>query len=161
MWTTVIAVLGTLAGGALASLSQWTDRRAERQRAHRQLVADRVAELLDAVLVYRERHWLLIAALRDGQTETASDRAARYAARSEVTRARGRLILATQDPALRAAAEEAAWSAIELSGIETGPATERRFSEAAEAALAAGRERSRDAHTALLDLGAAYAHNAR
>ena len=149
MWSTLIAVIGTLAGVALASAAQmWTERRSRRdEQRHR--IADAVEQLLAAVLAYRERYWLLVADLRDGTTETREERAARYQARTAVTLARDRLALATSDEALIAAAEEAAWSAIELSDIPLGTASSHRFADDVEAALSAGRERSRDAHTAL------------
>lgn len=77
MWSTIIAVLGTLAGAALASLTQhWTDHRA-RAEQHRQDVAAAVRQLLAAVLAYRELYWLMIAAVRAGEPETSETRAAR------------------------------------------------------------------------------------
>ncbi|GGZ28368.1 hypothetical protein GCM10010387_22270 [Streptomyces inusitatus] len=149
MWSTLIAVIGTLAGVALASATQvWTERRTAR-REQRQQVAAATAQLLDAVIGYRELFWLRIAALRAGEPEEREERAAFYRARSEITRARDRLALATADPALIDASEAAAWSAIELSDIQLGTLVDGRFANAVEAALDAGRERSRDAHTAL------------
>ncbi|MFE0132414.1 hypothetical protein ACFWY6_12705 [Streptomyces sp. NPDC059037] len=151
MWSTLIAVLGTLAGTALASLTvHWTDRRA-RAAEHRQRVSDAASDLLAAALAFRELYWIQIADLRDGEPLTREGRADAMRARSAVTKAFDRLALATTDPALTDAAVEAAWSAIDLSDIPLGPVREQRFSEDVEAALAAGRERSRDAHTALRD----------
>lgn len=158
MWATVIAVLGTLAGTGLASVTQHLmGRRTERQQ-HRQEVTAVVADLMGAILTYRERHWLLIAALREGAAETAGDRALRYAARSAVTRAIDRLALTTNDRGLLTTGSAAAWSAITLSDITVGEATGGRFSEETETALDAGRERSRDAHTAFRETAATYIH---
>ncbi|GGV42585.1 hypothetical protein [Streptomyces spectabilis] len=151
MWSTLIAVLGTLAGAASASLTaHWTDRRA-RAEEHRQRVLDATAQLLAAALAYRELFWLHIAALRDGEPQTREARADLYRARSVVTQAFDRLALTTADPALTEIAVEVAWSAIDLGDIELGAVTDGRFSDNVEATLTAGQERSRDAHTALRD----------
>ncbi|MFD3907851.1 hypothetical protein ACFXOL_10920 [Streptomyces californicus] len=150
MWDSLIAVVGTLAGVALASTTQFlTDRRSRAAERH-QRVVDTTDQLLGAILQYRELFWLMVADLREGRPEAREDRAARFRARSEITRARDRLALITADPALHAAAKEAAWSAIDLSDIPTGPPdADGRFGADAEAALDAGRERSREAHTSL------------
>ncbi|MEU1018005.1 MULTISPECIES: hypothetical protein [unclassified Streptomyces] len=151
MWSTLIAVLGTLAGAALASLTaHWTDRRA-RAAEHRQQVLDATAQLLAASLAYREQYWLQIADLRDGELPGREGRAELYRARSAVTHAFDRLALTTTDPELTSIAVEAAWSAIDLADIRLGEVRDGCFAEEVEAALAAGRERSRDAHTALRD----------
>ncbi|MFJ4633768.1 hypothetical protein [Streptomyces sp. NPDC088847] len=108
-------MLGTLAGAALVIVSQhWTDRRA-RAEAHRQEVKEATGQLLEAVLTYRELYWLWLAGVREGQHEASADRAARYRAHSAITNARDRLALATTHQTLIAAAEEATWSAVELS----------------------------------------------
>ncbi|WKK27827.1 hypothetical protein QZH56_36870 (plasmid) [Streptomyces olivoreticuli] len=160
MWGNVVAVVGTLAGVLLASMTQrWTDRRA-RSVQHRQTVADRVGDLLGAVLEYRELFWLQVDTLRDGEGDPV-DRATLYRARSAVTRARDRLALTTADPALVAASEAAAWSALELSDIVVGTPQDGRFDRAAEIALSAGRDRSRDAHTALRKAGMAFVGRSR
>ncbi|MEU3600869.1 hypothetical protein ABZ714_19420 [Streptomyces sp. NPDC006798] len=157
MWTTLIAVIGTLSGVALASTTQiWADRRA-RTHQHRQDVAAAAAALLDAVLSYREIYWLRVDSIRGGEADPV-DRAAVYRARSEVTRARDRLALATADPALIAAAEEAAWSAIDLSDVRLGAPSSGRFAAEVEEALDRGRERTRDAHTALRVAVTEYVH---
>jgi hypothetical protein len=151
MWSTVIAVFGTLAGAALAGLTaHWTDRRA-RAAEHDQRVRDTAAQLLAASLAYRELFWLQLADLRNGEPPSREGRAAVYRARSEVTQAFDRLVLTASDPHLVDAALEAAWSAIDLSDIVLGEVHDQRFGEEVEAALAAGRTRSRDAHTALRD----------
>ncbi|QEV16281.1 hypothetical protein [Streptomyces alboniger] len=151
MWSTLIAVLGTLGGAALAGLSaHWTDRRA-RAAEHRQRVQEATAQLLAAALAFRELYWLQIADLRDGEFRTRERRAEMYRARSAVTQAFDRLALTTTDPHLVDIAVETAWSAIDLSDIPLGEVHDQHFSDEVEAALAAGRERSRDAHTALRD----------
>ncbi|MEV5348914.1 hypothetical protein [Streptomyces achromogenes] len=161
MWDSLVAVLGTLAGVALASGTQVRVDQRARDAQQRQRVAEAVDQLLGALLRYREHYWLLVADIRDGAEETRDARAARYRARSEITQARDRLAVATADPVLTAAAEAAAWSAIDLSDIALGPVTDGRFSEAVEAQLAAGRERSRDAHTVLREAVTAYIHRTR
>ncbi|MGV9456430.1 hypothetical protein [Streptomyces sp. NPDC003635] len=159
MWDALIAVVGTLAGVALASSTQFlTDRRNRAEQQH-QRVVDTADQLLAAVLQYRELFWLLIADLREGQAGTREDRAALFRARSEITRARDRLAILTADPELHAAAMAAAWSAIDLSDIEPGSADDYgRFDADVEAALSAGRERSQDAHTALRRAVTTYIH---
>lgn len=158
MWGTVIAVLGTLAGVALASATQvLTDRRA-RNEQQRQQVAVAIEQLLSAILTYRELHWLLIEDIRAGEQDNRETRAARYRARSEVTRASDRLALVTDHTPLITTASTAAWSAIELSYVDIGQATNGRFADDVEAALAVGRERTREAHTALRQAAADYIH---
>ncbi|GGV13685.1 hypothetical protein [Streptomyces spectabilis] len=160
MWPTLIAVLGTLAGAALASLTaHWTDRSA-RAAEHRQRVLDATGQLLAAVLAYREVYWFQIANLRNGVPRTSEDVAALFRARTVTTNAFDRLALTAADSALLAVAAEAAWSAIELADIELSAVTGGQFSTTVEAALAAGRERSRDAHTALREAGVRYIHGA-
>ncbi|WP_031129710.1 hypothetical protein [Streptomyces aureocirculatus] len=158
MWGTVIAVLGTLGGVALAGATQvLTERRARREQ-QRQLIADAVQQLLGAVMTYREAHWLLIADIREGEQDNRETRTARYRARSEITRAFDRLSLVTADPQLVQAASAALWAAVELSHIDVGQAAEGRFAEHVETALAAGRERTREAHNALRAAATAHVH---
>lgn len=157
MWPTLIAVIGTLSGVALASTTQlWADRRT-RTHQHRQDVAAAAAALLDAVLAYREIYWLRVDSIRAGQSDPV-ERAAFYSARSEVTRARDRLALATADPALVAAAEAAAWAAIDLSDIRLGDPADGRFAADVEDALDRGRDQAREAHTALRVAVTEYVH---
>lgn len=158
MWDTLIGAGTALAGVALASSTQLLADRRARAEQHRRQVAGLVGALLKAVLAYRELYWLRIAAIRNGEPDNAPDCAARYRARSVVTETKDDLALAANDAELLAVAETAAWSAIELSDIELGPVTEGRFSEAVETELAAGRERTRNAHSALRLVGAAYVH---
>lgn len=159
MWSNVIAVVGTLAGAALVMVSQYWTSQQTRAEEHRREVKEAAHQMLVAVLTYRELYWLWIAGVRAGQPEASADRAARYRARSAVTNARDLIALATTDSALIAAAEEATWAAVELADVDTGPADQDgRFAEDIEAALSAGRERARAAHTALRRAGAAYVH---
>ncbi|MFD5322032.1 hypothetical protein [Streptomyces sp. NPDC127098] len=156
MWASIVAVLGTLAGTVLGVLSQQLlDRRARAER-HRDELADKVRQLLKAIVLYRELHWLLVADIRDGRAETREDRAARYRARSEVTDARDALALVTTDLDLIERAEAAAWAAIDLSDIELGPVTEGRFAADVEAALTGARERTRATHNALVRAARTY-----
>ncbi|MDN3262866.1 hypothetical protein QWJ26_24280 [Streptomyces sp. CSDS2] len=158
MWDTFIGAGAALAGVGLASSTQLLADRRARAEQHRRQVAALVGALLKAVLAYRELYWLRVAAMRSAEPETAPDRAALYRARSAVTEAKDDLALVTDDATLIDAAETAVWSAIELSDIALGPVTEGRFSEAVETELAAGRERTRDTHTALRRAGAEYVH---
>jgi hypothetical protein len=161
MWSTLVAVLGTLAGVALASATQvWADRRV-RAEQERQRIVDAVDNLLAAVITYRELFWLLVADLRDGVPEGREARAARYRARSEITRARDRLVLLVNDHALHTAAQEATRSAIELSDIILGPVVDGRFAELVEEALAVGRERTRISHTRLRAVATTHIHPAQ
>ncbi|MGW3958022.1 hypothetical protein ACWEKM_45845 [Streptomyces sp. NPDC004752] len=156
VWSNVITGLAALGGVAVASLTQhWTDRRARRER-HKERVGDLSGEFIDAVLHYRETYWLSVAGLRHGETEPGDVRADRYRARSAVTKARGRLRLVTSHPGLLAAADAAAWSAIELADIPLGPVVDGVFTADVEAALTAGRERTRTTHTAFENVAAAY-----
>ncbi|MET8586413.1 hypothetical protein ABZX39_36925 [Streptomyces collinus] len=157
MWSSIVAVLGTLAGAALAGYAQRaTDQRA-RDAAHRQEVTRAVADLLEAVVRHREVHWLTVAARRAGDAETTEERSALASTRSAATVARDRLgLLVLSDPALLGAAETAWRTAIELPDIVLGPVVDGRFQPDVETALETDRERSRSAHTALRIAGAAY-----
>ncbi|MFI6288927.1 hypothetical protein ACIBCM_29985 [Streptomyces sp. NPDC051018] len=160
MWSTLIAVLGTLAGVALASATQLLTARRDRDRQHHQDVVDAADALLAAVLSYRELYWLRTDSIRAGEPDP-TDRAAVYAARSAVTRARDRLALVTDEAALVDASQDAAWSAIDLSEIHLGSPVDGRFAPEVEAQLDAGREISRDAHTDLREAVTAYVHRRR
>lgn len=157
MWDSIVAVAGTLAGGMLAvATQQLTDRRT-RAEAHRIEVSGLIADLLAAVLGYRELYWLRVDSLRAGEPDPVQ-RAAIYRARSAVTQARDRLALSSAAPSLLEAAREAVRSALELSDITLGEPVAHAFATEVEAALAAGRDRSRDAHTVLRRAGTAYAN---
>lgn len=159
MWSTIVAVLGTLAGAALAGYAQRSGDRRAREHAHRQEVARAVAELLEAVVRHREVHWLAVESRRTGAAETGEERTARATTRSAATIARDRVgLLVVSDPALLGAAETAWRTAVELPDIVLGPATDGRFAPEVETALEAARDRCRNAHTALRIAGAVYVH---
>ncbi|MFI0193055.1 hypothetical protein ACH4PW_36750 [Streptomyces sp. NPDC017082] len=159
MWSSVVAVLGTLAGAALAGYAQRSGDRQAQEHAHRQQVARAVAELLEAIVRHREVHWLAVESRRTGAAETGEERAARATTRSAATVARDRVgLLVDSDPALLGATETVWRAAVELHDIVLGPATDGRFSPEVEAALEAARNRCRDAHNALRIAGSAYVH---
>ncbi|WP_381562693.1 hypothetical protein [Streptomyces eurythermus] len=159
MWSTIVAVLGTLAGAALAGYVQRSGDRRAREHAHRQEVTRAVAELLEAIVRHREVHWLAVASRRAGAGESEEERTARATTRSAATVARDRVgLLVVSDPALLGAAETAWRTAVDLHDIDLGPATDSRFPPEVEAALEAARDRCRDAHTALRIAGSAYVH---
>ncbi|MFE3387343.1 hypothetical protein [Streptomyces anulatus] len=151
MWESAIAVIGTLAGGLLVTVTQQvTDRRQQREQ-HRERVADLTGQLLSAALRYRQLYWLRVDALRAGEPDPVV-RADFYQARSDVTEARDRLALVVTDEALL----RAAWSALDLSEIDPGTPQDGRYAPAIEAQLDAARERSRDAHTELRQAATGY-----
>ncbi|MFJ1597876.1 hypothetical protein [Streptomyces sp. NPDC088261] len=156
MWDTLIAVLGTLAGGALVAYPQRAADRAARTERHQQEVTGALIALLKAVLKYRESYWLMVASLRDGTGETSDQRADRFRLRTEITLARDLLALVAPGSTLVDLGEKAAWAAIDLSDIPLGAVNNGTFNPATEAALTAGREQSRDTHTALRQAGSAY-----
>lgn len=157
MWSTIVAVLGTLAGAALAGYAQRSGDRQAREHADRQKVKDAVADLLEAVVHHREVHWLFVESRRAGEAETAEERAARATTRSAATVARDRVgLLADSEPALLGVIETAWRTAVELPNIVLGPVTNGRFAPEVETALEVAREECRAAHTALRIAGSAY-----
>lgn len=155
MWDSAIAVIGTLAGGLLVTVTQQvTDRRQQREQ-HRERVADLTGQLLSAVLRYRQLYWLRVDALRAGEPDPVV-RADFYQARPDVTEARDRLALVVTDEALLRAAGRAAWSALDLSEIDPGLPQGGRYAPEIEAQLDVARERSREAHTALRQAATGY-----
>ncbi|ANW18100.1 hypothetical protein [Streptomyces clavuligerus] len=156
MLTALIAVLGTLAGGALATYTQRATDRAARIERHQQQVTDALIGLLDAVLRYREHHWLIVAQRRNGRPETPEQAEQRWRLRTSVTITRDRLALIAHGTPLVDLGEAAAWAAIELSDIPLGGACDGLFAPDVETELETGRDRSRDAHTALRQAGSAY-----
>ncbi|MFM9446904.1 hypothetical protein [Streptomyces acidiscabies] len=159
MWSTLIAVLGTLAGAALATLAQRATDRAARTERHQQEVTAAVAGLLEAVLRYREYYWLMVTRVRAGDSETGEQLAERFRLRTEITIARDRLALTARGTLLVDLGEKAAWAAIDLNDIPLGSVRDGRFTPDTETALAAGREHSRDTHTALRDAASTYLLN--
>ncbi|MEU2559403.1 hypothetical protein ABZ626_08725 [Streptomyces longispororuber] len=147
MTSTLIAVLGTLAGAVVAGLMQHlTASRAARSASaeqQRMALAAAITALLAAVVRHREQQYLKIVARRDGREDDVEARRARYAARSAVTSAMDALHLTTQDPELLAAAQEAVDAAFAIGDV---PAAE----------LDAAGLRARKAHTALRLAGARH-----
>ncbi|MER7936148.1 hypothetical protein AB0N99_08980 [Streptomyces sp. NPDC093272] len=157
MWSTIVAVLGTLAGVALAGHAQRSSDRQARLHAHRQEVTRAVAELLEAVVRHREVHWLFVESRRAGDAETAEERAARATTRSAATVARDRVgLLVDAEPVLVGAIETAWRAAMDLPDIVLGPVSGGRFAPEVEEALEAARARCRSSHTALRIAGSAY-----
>ncbi|BAG17743.1 MULTISPECIES: hypothetical protein [Streptomyces] len=155
MWESAIAVIGTLAGGLLVTITQQvTDRRQQREH-HRERVADLTGQLLSAALRYRQLYWLRVDALRAGEPDPVA-RADFYQARSDVTEARDRLALTVTDETLLRASGRAAWSALDLSDIDPGLPEGGRYAPEIEARLDEARERSREAHTALRQAATGY-----
>lgn len=147
MTTTLIAVLGTLAGTVVAGLMQHlttarTARNATDER-RRQALAEAVPALLAAIVRHREHQWLKVAARRDEQPDTAEARQARYAARSAVTSAMDTLHMVTRVGGLLATAQEAVDAAMALG-------------DAGADELDAAGLRARQAHTALRETGARH-----
>jgi hypothetical protein len=156
MGSAILAVLGTLAGAALATFTQRATERAARTERREQAVTTALLALLEAALRYREHHWLTVAHQRNGHTETPENLAERYRLRTDVTVARDRLALVARDTPLVALGEKAAWAALELSDIPLGTAHDGHFDDATEAALTTARDHSRDTHTALRNAGSDY-----
>ncbi|MFW6695258.1 pRL2-23 [Streptomyces sp. MAR4 CNX-425] len=152
MTTTLIAVLGTLAGAVVAGLMQHlTTARAARNATaerRRQALAEAVPALLAAIVTHREHQWLKVAARRELQPDTAEARQARYAARSAVTSAMDTLYMATTDRELLAMAQAAVDAAMAIGDV---PDDERD-----EAGL-----RARQAHTALRETAAKALYGTR
>lgn len=147
MFTTLVAVLGTLAGTVVTGLMQHltTSRTAQRAAAeqHRAALATAVPALLAALVRHREQQYLKIVARRNAAADTAATRQARYAARSAVTSAMDTLHMTTQDTALLAVAQEAVNAAMALG-------------DAPDAEVDAAGLRARMAHTALRIAGALH-----
>ncbi|MFJ1644937.1 protein kilB [Streptomyces sp. NPDC088258] len=147
MTTTLIAVLGTLAGTIVAGLMQHltTSRtaRAAADERRRQALAQAIPALLAAVVQHREQQYLKVMARREGAGDTAEARRLRYAARSAVTSAMDTLHMATQDAVLLRVAQEAVDAAMAIGDV---PAAE----------LDAAGVRAREAHTALRTTGSAH-----
>ncbi|MFT2018144.1 hypothetical protein ACMA1D_20225 [Streptomyces sp. 796.1] len=155
MWTTLIAVVGTLAGAGLGTLAQRSAERDARTERHHQQVIQALTSLLEAILRFRENYWLGIARLR-ANLQAPSDPETEYRLRSNITIARDHLALVAHGTALPALGEAAAWAAITLSEIPLSTPVDGRFDPATETALATARDHSRDTHTALREAGSTY-----
>lgn len=142
MGTAIVAVAGTLLGGLLQFLV--SDGRARKER-RRQVLADAVRAVLDGAVRLRNKQYLKIAARRpDDGGDSPEARRERYDARSDLTSAIDAIYLATDNPELLAAAQEAFDSAIALGDAATDDTVE-------QVGL-----RARKAHTALRLAGARH-----
>ncbi|MFF3376211.1 hypothetical protein ACFYXF_25060 [Streptomyces sp. NPDC002680] len=149
MISTLIAVLGTLAGavvvGFMQHLTATRTARTATAEQRRKALSDAIPALLTALVRHREQQYLKIVARRDGQADTTEARQARYAARSAVTGAMDTLHMATQHGELLALAQEAVDAAFALGDVP-------------DAAVDAAGLRARKAHTALRTGGARHLH---
>ncbi|MEU0630632.1 hypothetical protein [Streptomyces sp. NPDC005989] len=101
MATAIIAVLGTLLGALAAGAMQHLITLSARRDRDRQALAAAVAGLLGAATDHRRHQYLKHASRRVGGTPEAPEtRAARWEAKSAMTKALTALKLATDDPAL-------------------------------------------------------------
>ncbi|MFC7937847.1 hypothetical protein ACFU2J_16660 [Streptomyces sp. NPDC057387] len=100
MATAIIAVLGTLLGALTAGAMQHLTVVAARRDRDRQALADAAAGLLGAATDHRRHQYLKHVMRRKGEEETPEIRAARYEARSGMTKALTQLTLTTDDAAL-------------------------------------------------------------
>ncbi|MFF7949279.1 protein kilB [Streptomyces griseorubiginosus] len=145
MVTTLIAVLGTLAGtlvaGFMQHLTSTRTARAATIERRRAALAEAIPALLAAVVRHREQQYLKIEARKEGLSDTPETRQARYAARSAVTSAMDTLHVVTRDAALLAVAQEAVDAAFAVG-------------DAAPGDLPAAGLRARKAHTALREAAA-------
>ncbi|WP_405728909.1 pRL2-23 [Streptomyces sp. NBC_01537] len=150
MLTTLIAVLGTLAGafaaGWMRHLTTTRTTEAVRAERRRQALVEAFPALLGALVDHRRHQYLKHVARREGQGDTAAARAARYEARSGVTKAMAAVQMATRDADLLHLAREAVNATFAL-----GEASEDTLSEAGDLA--------RRTHNALQDAAAAYVYD--
>ncbi|MEV2197115.1 hypothetical protein AB0I02_39990 [Streptomyces phaeochromogenes] len=100
MTTAIVAVIGTLLGAVTAGVMQHLTTVAARRDRDRQALAAAVAALLGAATDHRRHQYLKHVMRRQGHEETMEIRAARYEARSEMTKALTSLTLVTDDPSL-------------------------------------------------------------
>ncbi|MGW0647316.1 hypothetical protein ACWD4T_00675 [Streptomyces umbrinus] len=146
MVTTLVAVLGTLAGslvtGLLQHLTALRTQHTARTEARRQALAAAVPALLKAVVEFRQEQFLKIRSKRNGQDDTKEAVERRYTGRTRLTAAMDTLFLSTTDEELLAIAQEAA--------IAFGDVTLDEVDVA--------RDRARRAHTALRIAGARAVH---
>ncbi|MFF4364147.1 hypothetical protein [Streptomyces sp. NPDC001604] len=105
MIAAVIAVLGTLLGAVTAGVLQRFATVSARRDRDRQALAAAVAGLLGAATDHRRHQYLKHVLRRQGGEETLELRAARFEARSEMTKALTAPVIATDDPSLLALAE--------------------------------------------------------
>ncbi|GAA2083862.1 hypothetical protein GCM10009801_44590 [Streptomyces albiaxialis] len=142
VWTSLVAVAGTLLGALTTGLLQrWVSSRAEHV-ARMQRLEEAASGLADALTDYRGRlYWETRLATRSEQSDGQSDEAQResWEARSRVNYAINRLRLATRDERILRLAMEARNATF---GVQTGTcappdARERQFAFLAAVAEAA------------------------
>ncbi|WP_326729175.1 hypothetical protein [Streptomyces phaeochromogenes] len=100
MTTAIVAVIGTLLGAVTAGVMQHLTTVAARRDRDRQALAAAVAALLGAATDHRRHQYLKHVMRRQSHEETMEIRAARYEARSEMTKALTSLTLVTDDASL-------------------------------------------------------------
>lgn len=137
VWTSVVAVAGTLLGALVTGLLQhWTSTRAERV-ARMDRMREAAAGLADALTDYRERlYWetrLATLPERTGEEKEAAVRES-WAARSRVNHATNRLRVTTRDHHVLELATQARNATF---GIQTGTSTPQEARERQQAMLAA------------------------
>lgn len=96
----IIAVLGTLLGALTAGAMQHLTTVSARRDRDLQVLAAAVAGLLAAATDHRRHQYLKHVLRRMGESESLEFRAARYEARSGMTKAQTALMLATDDAEL-------------------------------------------------------------
>ncbi|WP_344400627.1 protein kilB [Streptomyces longisporus] len=151
MIAAIIAVLGTLLGAVTAGVLQQFATKSARRDRDRQALAAAVAGLLGAATDHRSHQYLKHVLRRQGGEETLELRAARYEARSAMTKALTALVIATDDPGLLALAERLVAASNEVG--EQPHADRTAVDEAGN--------RAREAHAALQRAAANHMRRAR
>ncbi|MCQ6245259.1 protein kilB [Streptomyces malaysiensis] len=148
MWSSIIAVVGTLLGGFAAHLTAAFTARSARVERRRQALVDAFPALLGALVDHRRHQYLKITARREGRADRAEGREARYEARSAVTKAMAAVQMATRDAVLLGLAREAVGAAFALG-------------DAPESELEAAGDRARRTHDALQEAAASFVYDYR
>ncbi|MEU2063961.1 protein kilB [Streptomyces sp. NPDC013455] len=116
MWASVIAVAGTLLGGALTGLLQFVNRRADRAERRAEALRLALADLVAALGDHRRAMWHRedLALNGAGREAVEAARAASHATRSAVTAPL--VAVSVLEPALAEVARAAAMAAFGLRG---------------------------------------------
>lgn len=147
MEAAIIAVLGTLLGALTAGAMQHLITRSARRDRDRQALAAAVASLLGVATDHRRHQFLKHVARRESTApETPETRAARWEAKSAMTKALTVLTLATDDPALLRLAGDLVDASLEVGD----PAYEER------PAIDGSGRRAHQAHAAFQAAAALY-----
>jgi hypothetical protein len=149
--TAIIAVLGTLLGALTAGAMQHLTVVSARRDRDRQALAAAVASLLGAATDHRRHQYLKHVMRRKSEEETPEIRAARYEARSGMTKALTVLTLTTDEATLL----RLAVSLVDASTEVGEPDYDDR------AAVDASGDRARHAHTAFETAAAQYLRRAQ